>query len=102
MEDDVTKDLAEFSLANAIYASLIEGHACEIGARCATNVVSLFQANRIIPSRNAMDSAQKNASDMISSLQMKYNRGRQAAITNELVDIITGEAHIPTRPFLFV
>ena len=37
-----------------------------------------------------MDNAQKNASDMISSLQMKYNRGRQAAITNELVDIITG------------
>ncbi|KAI0267495.1 ATP synthase F1 gamma [Gloeopeniophorella convolvens] len=73
MEDDVTKDLAEFSLANAIYAALIEGHACEISAR-----------------RNAMDNAQKNASDMISSLQMQFNRGRQAAITNELVDIITG------------
>ena len=41
-----------------------------------------------------MDNAQKNASDMISSLQMKYNRGRQAAITNELVDIITGESWI--------
>ena len=41
-------------------------------------------------SRNAMDNASKNASDMIGSLQMKYNRGRQAAITNELVDIITG------------
>jgi len=39
-----------------------------------------------------MDNASKNASDMISSLQMKYNRGRQAAITNELVDIITGMA----------
>jgi F-type H+-transporting ATPase subunit gamma len=37
-----------------------------------------------------MDNASKNASDMIQSLQMKYNRGRQAAITNELVDIITG------------
>ena len=37
-----------------------------------------------------MDNASKNASDMIGSLQMKYNRGRQAAITNELVDIITG------------
>lgn len=73
MEDDVTKDLAEFSLANAIFAALIEGHACEISAR-----------------RNAMDNAQKNASDMISRLQMQYNRGRQAAITNELVDIITG------------
>ncbi|KAJ7043406.1 ATPase, F1 complex, gamma subunit domain-containing protein [Mycena alexandri] len=73
MEDDFTKDLAEFSLANALFAALVEAHACEISAR-----------------RNAMDNASKNAGDMISSLQMKYNRGRQAAITNELVDIITG------------
>lgn len=72
-EDDATKDLAEFSLANAIFAALTEGHACEQSAR-----------------RNAMDSASKNATDMIASLQMQYNRGRQAAITNELVDIITG------------
>ncbi len=40
--------------------------------------------------RNAMDNASKNAGDMIGNLQLKYNRGRQAAITNELVDIITG------------
>ncbi|KAI0672139.1 ATP synthase F1 gamma [Trametes maxima] len=73
MEDDVTKDLAEFSLANAIYAALVEGHACEQSAR-----------------RNAMDNASKNASDMINRLTLQYNRGRQAAITNELVDIITG------------
>ena len=33
MEDDVTKDLAEFSLANAIYSALVEAHACEISAR---------------------------------------------------------------------
>ncbi|KAF8624739.1 hypothetical protein AX17_007070 [Amanita inopinata Kibby_2008] len=72
-EDDATRDLAEFSLANAIFAALVEGHACEQSAR-----------------RNAMDNASKNASDMIGSLTMKYNRGRQAAITNELVDIITG------------
>ena len=37
-----------------------------------------------------MDNASKNASDMIGNLQMQYNRGRQASITNELVDIITG------------
>ena len=41
-------------------------------------------------SRNAMDNASKNAKDMIGRLTMQYNRGRQAAITNELVDIITG------------
>jgi len=73
MEDDVTRDLAEFSLANAVYAALVEAHACEQSAR-----------------RNAMDNASKNATDMIGTLQMQYNRGRQAAITNELVDIITG------------
>jgi len=72
-EDDVTKDLAEFSLANAIFAALTEGYACEQSAR-----------------RNAMDNASKNATDMIDRLTMQYNRGRQAAITNELVDIITG------------
>ena len=32
-EDDATKDLAEFSLANAIYAGLTQGHACEQSAR---------------------------------------------------------------------
>ncbi|EKM57282.1 uncharacterized protein PHACADRAFT_254971 [Phanerochaete carnosa HHB-10118-sp] len=73
MEEEVTKDLAEFALANALYAALVEAHACEISAR-----------------RNAMDNASKNAGDMIANLQLKYNRGRQAAITNELVDIITG------------
>ena len=41
-----------------------------------------------------MDNASKNASDMISRLQMQYNRGRQAAITNELVDIITGKLSV--------
>ncbi|KAG9017601.1 atp3 gamma subunit of the F1 sector of mitochondrial F1F0 ATP synthase [Tulasnella sp. JGI-2019a] len=73
MEDDATKDLAEFALANAIYAVLVEGHAAEINSR-----------------RNAMDNASKNAGEMIGSLQLKYNRGRQAVITNELIDIITG------------
>jgi len=73
MEDDATKDLAEFALANAIYAVLVEGHAAEINSR-----------------RNAMDNASKNAGEMIGSLQLKYNRGRQAAITNELIDIVTG------------
>ncbi|CAD6934557.1 unnamed protein product [Tilletia controversa] len=72
-EEDVTKDLAEFSLANAIFAALVEGHASEINSK-----------------RNAMDNASKNAGDMIAALQMQYNRGRQASITNDLVDIITG------------
>ncbi|PWN52803.1 putative ATP3-F1F0-ATPase complex, F1 gamma subunit [Violaceomyces palustris] len=72
-EDDVTKDLAEFAFANAIFAALVEGHAAEINSK-----------------RNAMDNASKNAGDMITSLNMLYNRARQATITNDLVDIITG------------
>ena len=52
-------------------------------------IVTLLPTDSL-PSRNAMDNASKNAGDMIGSLQMKYNRGRQASITNELVDIITG------------
>ncbi|RSH93633.1 atp3 gamma subunit of the F1 sector of mitochondrial F1F0 ATP synthase [Saitozyma podzolica] len=73
MEEDVSKDLAEFALANAIYTALVEGHAAEISAR-----------------RTAMENASNNALDMIGSLQLQYNRGRQAVITNELIDIITG------------
>ncbi|WFD32036.1 atp3 gamma subunit of the F1 sector of mitochondrial F1F0 ATP synthase [Malassezia sp. CBS 17886] len=73
MEEDVAKDLAEFSLANAVFATLVEGHASEINSK-----------------RNAMDNASKNAGEMITSLNLLYNRGRQAAITGELIDIITG------------
>lgn len=40
--------------------------------------------------RTAMENATKNAGEMIVKLTMKYNRTRQAVITNELVDIITG------------
>ncbi|UZJ52596.1 hypothetical protein CBS101457_001916 [Exobasidium rhododendri] len=72
-EDDTTKDLAEFSLANGIFAALVEGHAAEINSK-----------------QNAMDNASKNAGEMIQTLGMAYNRGRQAKITNDLIDIITG------------
>lgn len=72
-DDALVTDLASFALTNAIFATLVEGHATEISAR-----------------RNAMDNASKNANEMISKLQMQFNRQRQAVITNELVDIITG------------
>ena len=55
-----------------------------------------------------MDNASKNAKDMIGSLQMKYNRGRQAAIMNDLVDIITGKSlrlflnSLHPNPFFFL
>jgi F-type H+-transporting ATPase subunit gamma len=65
-------------LAKSVLGKLFDEHSCSM-------------LNN--PSRNAMDNASKNAKDMIGSLRMKYNRGRQAAITNELVDIITGSCY---------
>ena len=95
-EDDATKDLAEFSLANAIFSTLVENHACEQSSRYGRRPFSFpCESSLMFYSRNAMDNASKNATDMIGMLQMQYNRGRQAAITNELVDIITGMSPFP-------
>lgn len=77
MDESLSKDLAEFSFTNAIFAALVEGHASEINSK-----------------RNAMDNASKNAGDMITNLNLLYNRGRQATITNELIDIITGASSL--------
>ncbi|KAI9745119.1 MAG: atp3 gamma subunit of the F1 sector of mitochondrial F1F0 ATP synthase [Claussenomyces sp. TS43310] len=73
IDDDVLVNLREYALANSLYWALAEGHACEQSAR-----------------RNAMDNASKNAGDMISKYQILFNRTRQAVITGELVEIITG------------
>jgi F-type H+-transporting ATPase subunit gamma len=56
-----------------IYRSLLESTASEHGARM-----------------TAMDSATKNANEMIGKLTLQYNRARQAAITTELIEIISG------------
>ncbi|GAA5811694.1 hypothetical protein MFLAVUS_005135 [Mucor flavus] len=73
IEDDVLANLQEFSFANSLYWALVEGHAAEMCAK-----------------RAAMENATQNAGEMIGKLTMTYNRGRQAVITNELIDIITG------------
>ncbi|KAL2002620.1 hypothetical protein VTN02DRAFT_6382 [Thermoascus thermophilus] len=73
VSDEVLANLREYALANSLYWALAEGHACEISAR-----------------RNAMENASKNAGEMINKFQILYNRQRQAAITGELVEIITG------------
>ena len=58
---------------NIIYGAFVEAIASENGARM-----------------QAMDSATKNAEDMIDDLSMKYNRARQSSITQELTEIIAG------------
>ena len=60
-----------------IFRSLLESSASEHGARM-----------------TAMDSASKNASEMIGKLTLQYNRARQAAITKELLEIISGAESI--------
>lgn len=60
-----------------IYGGLVESHASENGARM-----------------QAMDSATSNAEEMISDLSLKYNRARQASITQELTEIIAGASAI--------
>ncbi|KAK6463138.1 ATPase, F1 complex, gamma subunit domain-containing protein [Scheffersomyces coipomensis] len=75
--ENTSETLAEFSLANSILSAMAEGYASEVSAR-----------------RNAMDNASKNAGDMINRFTILYNRTRQAVITNELVDIITGASSL--------
>ena len=60
-------------LAGLIYGALCESVASELGAR-----------------RSAMDAATKNAGEMIDSLSLHYNRARQAAITQEITEIVAG------------
>ncbi|KAI9784091.1 MAG: atp3 gamma subunit of the F1 sector of mitochondrial F1F0 ATP synthase [Geoglossum umbratile] len=75
IDDEVLSNLREYAFANSLYWALAEGHACEQSAR-----------------RNAMDNASKNAGEMINKFQILFNRTRQAVITGELVEIITGAA----------
>ena len=60
-------------LGGILYGALCESRASEQAAR-----------------RTAMDSATSNAEDMIADLSLKFNRARQAAITNEIIDIVAG------------
>lgn len=76
-DENVSNDLFEFAFTNQILTALAKGYAAEISAR-----------------RNAMDNASKNAGDMINRYSILYNRTRQAVITNELVDIITGASSL--------
>lgn len=72
-EEKVMQALLKKNLAVQIYRALMESAASEQGARM-----------------TAMDNATRNASDMIKTLELQYNRGRQAYITKELIEIISG------------
>jgi F-type H+-transporting ATPase subunit gamma len=72
-EEEILAELLPRNLAVQIYTALLENAASEQGARM-----------------TAMDNATRNAGDMIDRLTINYNRTRQAAITKELIEIISG------------
>ena len=72
-EEEILTDLLPSNLNVQIFRALLESSASEHGARM-----------------SAMDNATRNAGDMIDDLSMIYNRSRQAKITSELIEIISG------------
>ena len=72
-EEVILADLLPRNITVQIYRAMLENIASEQGARM-----------------SAMDNATRNAGDMIDKLTLQYNRSRQAAITTELVEIISG------------
>jgi len=75
MDADVLQSYLEFSLASMLFYAMKEGACSEQSARM-----------------TAMDSASKNAGEMIDKLTLTFNRTRQAVITGELIEIISGAA----------
>ncbi len=72
-EEDILAALLPRNLAVQVFRALLENNASEHGARM-----------------TAMDNATRNAGDMIDNLTLTYNRTRQAVITSELIEIISG------------
>jgi F-type H+-transporting ATPase subunit gamma len=72
-EEAILADLLPRGVATQLFGALLENAASEQGARM-----------------GAMDNATRNAGDMINRLTIQYNRSRQAAITKELIEIISG------------
>ncbi|ABK45944.1 ATP synthase F1 subcomplex gamma subunit [Magnetococcus marinus MC-1] len=73
VEEELLEELLPRNLAVQVFQALAESEASEHGSRM-----------------TAMDNAVRNAGDMVKKLQTKYNRSRQAAITTELIEIISG------------
>ena len=77
VDTDTLQCFHEMALANLIFYAMKEGSCSELSARM-----------------TAMDSASKNAADVIKKLELTYNRTRQAVITRELIEIISGAAAV--------
>jgi len=73
LDEDVVRSFQEFQLANTLFYTMKENYTSEQGARMIS-----------------MDGATKNAGEMIDRMALLYNRTRQAVITTELIEIISG------------
>jgi F-type H+-transporting ATPase subunit gamma len=72
-EDEILEDLLPKNISTQVFSAFLENAASEQGSRM-----------------TAMDSATRNAGDLVDKLTINYNRSRQAAITKELIEIISG------------
>jgi len=72
-EDEILEDLLPKNISTQVFKAFLENSASEQGSRM-----------------TAMDSATRNAGDLVKSLTIVYNRSRQASITKELIEIISG------------
>ncbi|XP_055595224.1 ATP synthase subunit gamma, mitochondrial [Uranotaenia lowii] len=80
LDADVIQNYLEFSMASLLFYSMKEGACSE-------------QSSRM----TAMDNASKNAGEMIDKLTLTFNRTRQAVITRELIEIISGAAALESK-----
>ncbi len=72
-EDEILEDLLPKNISTQVFKAFLENAASEQGSRM-----------------TAMDNATRNAGDLVEKLTINYNRSRQAAITKELIEIISG------------
>ena len=72
-ENEILNDLLPRNISTQIFKAILENAASEQGSRM-----------------TAMDNATRNAGDLVEKLTITYNRSRQAAITKELIEIISG------------
>ena len=72
-EDEILEDLLPKNISTQVFKAFLENAASEQGSRM-----------------TAMDNATRNAGDLVDKLTINYNRSRQASITKELIEIISG------------
>ncbi|SFG64224.1 ATP synthase F1 subunit gamma [Pedobacter insulae] len=74
-QEEIVKELIPKSIKTQLYKAVLDSHASEHGARM-----------------TSMDKATENAGDLLKALKLAYNQARQAAITTELTEIVSGAA----------